>query len=272
VQSGTAAIDVLGRDGKVDRMLALHDEVVDFLHDLWQEPVLHAEVRLAALAIDHVGSALRTLPPGERERMLERVEELHEAAERVWGAGSALPPPSSEGRAWQVRERAEWARARWAAGVPVPRGELLDAWRASVTAFDERGDLHEGARSRLRLAEALVTMGQPSASETVAAALAAARHLGATPLVQALERLQPAPMGGSAKGLLTAREAEVLSLVAEGRSNGEIGRALFISTKTASVHVSNILAKLGAGSRGEAAALARRAGLLADDRASARAE
>ena len=54
----------------------------------------------------------------------------------------------------------------------------------------------------------------------------------------------------------------MLALVAEGRSNGEIGRALFISTKTASVHVSNILAKLGVASRGEAVAVARSAGLL----------
>ena len=64
------------------------------------------------------------------------------------------------------------------------------------------------------------------------------------------------PLGG-----LTARELEVLELLAAGRSNGEVGSALFISTKTASVHVSNILAKLGVSSRGEAAALARRAGL-----------
>ena len=56
----------------------------------------------------------------------------------------------------------------------------------------------------------------------------------------------------------------MLALVAEGRSNGEIGRALFISTKTASVHVSNILAKLGAASRGEAVALARASGVLDD--------
>jgi DNA-binding NarL/FixJ family response regulator len=62
---------------------------------------------------------------------------------------------------------------------------------------------------------------------------------------------------GEVEGL-TPREAEVLGLLAEGRSNGEIGRALFISTKTASVHVSNILAKLGVTSRGEAAALAYR--------------
>jgi DNA-binding NarL/FixJ family response regulator len=50
--------------------------------------------------------------------------------------------------------------------------------------------------------------------------------------------------------------------VAEGRTNGEIGRQLFISTKTVSVHVSNILGKLGASGRTEAAAIARRDGLL----------
>ena len=62
--------------------------------------------------------------------------------------------------------------------------------------------------------------------------------------------------------MLTPREAEVLALVAEGASNREVGQRLFISTKTASVHVSNILAKLGAHSRTEAVSLARRRGLL----------
>ncbi|WP_131739943.1 response regulator transcription factor, partial [Actinomadura roseirufa] len=57
---------------------------------------------------------------------------------------------------------------------------------------------------------------------------------------------------------LTPREAEVLRLVAEGRSNREIAAALFISVKTASVHVSNILGKLGVSGRGEAAATAHR--------------
>ena len=61
---------------------------------------------------------------------------------------------------------------------------------------------------------------------------------------------------------LTPREREILALVAAGRSNGEIGQQLFISAKTVSVHVSNVMAKLGASSRTEAAALARQAGLL----------
>jgi DNA-binding NarL/FixJ family response regulator len=58
----------------------------------------------------------------------------------------------------------------------------------------------------------------------------------------------------------TAREREVLALIADGRTNRQIAQELFIAEKTASVHVSNILGKLGAASRGEAAALAHRAG------------
>jgi DNA-binding CsgD family transcriptional regulator len=60
---------------------------------------------------------------------------------------------------------------------------------------------------------------------------------------------------------LTSREADVLRLVAAGRTNRQIAQALFISTKTASAHVSNVLAKLGVANRGEAAAAARRLGL-----------
>jgi DNA-binding NarL/FixJ family response regulator len=60
---------------------------------------------------------------------------------------------------------------------------------------------------------------------------------------------------------LSPREAEVLALVAVGRSNGEIARELFISPKTASVHVTHILEKLGVSNRTEAAMVAARAGL-----------
>jgi DNA-binding CsgD family transcriptional regulator len=63
---------------------------------------------------------------------------------------------------------------------------------------------------------------------------------------------------------LTPREAEVLALVAIGRTNRQIGEELFISEKTASVHVSRILAKLGVAGRGEAAAVAHRLGLAAE--------
>jgi DNA-binding NarL/FixJ family response regulator len=68
---------------------------------------------------------------------------------------------------------------------------------------------------------------------------------------------------------LTEREMLVLRLLVAGRSNREIGAELFISGKTASVHVSNILRKLGVSTRVQAAALAERAGLMSTSATSA---
>jgi DNA-binding NarL/FixJ family response regulator len=63
---------------------------------------------------------------------------------------------------------------------------------------------------------------------------------------------------------LSSRELEVLALVADGRSNGEIAEALFITRKTASAHVTHILDKLGVSNRVEAAMVAARMGLFDD--------
>ena len=84
--------------------------------------------------------------------------------------------------------------------------------------------------------------------------------------VDALARRARLDLGGgpAAASVLTPREQEVMRLVAQGLTNRQIGRRLFISEKTASVHVSNVLAKLGAGGRTEAVAIAHRRGLLAD--------
>jgi DNA-binding NarL/FixJ family response regulator len=82
--------------------------------------------------------------------------------------------------------------------------------------------------------------------------------LGSKPL---LDEVGGVETGGGASSL-TSREREVLALLAEGRTNRQLARELYISEKTVSVHVSNILAKLGVRSRTEAAAVARRDGLL----------
>jgi DNA-binding CsgD family transcriptional regulator len=84
------------------------------------------------------------------------------------------------------------------------------------------------------------------------------RRLGEQVETTAAPEVLPSPAASLG---LTRREVEGLVLVAEGRINRQIGQALFITPKTASVHVSRILAKLGAAGRGEAAAIAHRLGL-----------
>jgi DNA-binding NarL/FixJ family response regulator len=127
------------------------------------------------------------------------------------------------------------------------------------------GNVYEIARVRARCAEVLRATGDAAGARVMAdLARESARALGAAPLLAELTTLgsRAQPGGHADHATLTPRETEILALVAEGRTNGEIGKQLFISTKTVSVHVSNILGKLEASSRTEAAAIARRHGLL----------
>ncbi|MDT0275812.1 helix-turn-helix transcriptional regulator [Blastococcus goldschmidtiae] len=166
-----------------------------------------------------------------------------------------------EAHAWLARIAAETARVR---GEVAP-----ELWRAAVDAFGF-GHVYEEARSRLRLAEALLATGdRAGAAAEAALAHEVAVRLGAAPLRTALEglirrgRLEVAGVRTVEVGaVLTPRETEVLRLLAAGRTNRQIGAELYISEKTASVHVSNILAKLGANGRTEAVAIAAARGLL----------
>ncbi|WP_326819583.1 helix-turn-helix transcriptional regulator [Streptosporangium sp. NBC_01756] len=127
---------------------------------------------------------------------------------------------------------------------------LLHAGRAAAGAGDR-----DGAAVRLRTAHplAVALSAQPLITEIESLA----RRVGA-PLEQ-----EPSPESSPVLvPMLTPREQEVLRLVAQGRSNRDIATELFISAKTASVHVSNILGKLGVSTRGEAAAAAHRLALI----------
>jgi DNA-binding CsgD family transcriptional regulator len=180
-----------------------------------------------------------------------------------------------EGRAYRAMTAAEQARA---VGTDDP-----ETWSAVAAAWRAAQEPYPLAYALLRLAEAqLAADDRQAATAAVREAHATAERLGAEPLAaeaaalarrarlslvpsageggQVEQESGPAEVDGLAQFGLTDREREVLALIAVGRSNREIAEALFISVKTASVHVSNILAKMEVGSRVEAAALAYRLG------------
>ncbi|REE96347.1 helix-turn-helix transcriptional regulator [Thermomonospora umbrina] len=143
------------------------------------------------------------------------------------------------------------------------------AWDASAAAWERIAQPYPQARCLTHAAEAAVLTGDRDPAATLlhhAAALA--ERLRARPLAEHIETLRRrARLNGAQPPTerpphgLTPRELEVLRLVAQGRTNRDIAETLFISAKTASVHVSNILTKLKVASRGEAAATAHRLGL-----------
>jgi DNA-binding CsgD family transcriptional regulator len=149
-----------------------------------------------------------------------------------------------------------------------------ERWAAAASAFERTAMRPARAYAMWREAEA--TLASSRARVAVAPLLrsvhALAVDMGAEPLGSAIEDLAerarvplevPSAPAVDAFGL-TARERDVLELIAAGRTNRQIAETLFITEKTAGAHVSAILGKLGAGGRTEAAAIARRVGLVAE--------
>ncbi|GAA3552662.1 helix-turn-helix transcriptional regulator [Microlunatus spumicola] len=266
VQSAAAAIDLHGDAGDLDGALAVHDAVVRAMTALWRTPAFQGRIRLTGLLLGQLAPLVAGLVPERRAALLDLGDRLAAEAEDATEMGRHRVP-GPEGRAWLARVRAERLRLGWLSSRPADADELRIAWSSSVEAFAAYGHVFETARSQARLAVALRATGQEAEAAAAAdAALAVARSLGARPLLDEVRpligRTAASGAGGPGGDVLTPREAEVLGLVADGASNRDVGLRLFISTKTASVHVSNILAKLGARSRTEAVSIARRRGLL----------
>jgi DNA-binding CsgD family transcriptional regulator len=161
---------------------------------------------------------------------------------------------------WVVGELACW---RWRAGQEHSKAEGLP----DPFALEMAGDLTRAAEAWDRLGcpyDAALALAGADDDDALRRALSQFQQLGARPAASiAARRLRergaravprgPRPTTRENPANLTARELEVLGLVAEGRRNREIAQQLFLSQKTVDHHVSAILAKLGARSRGEAA-------------------
>ncbi|MDW6058962.1 AAA family ATPase [Streptomyces sp. FXJ1.4098] len=261
---GRVAIALAAADGRILDARSLLDaavgEAIPPGHHRYGWPLLYeaaaAEARARALAVAEPG----------RKAAVERIRKAMEGQPEfapLWAAQALMIQAellTTEGRDATVR----WTEA-------VAAAEQLEAPPLLATA-------------RLRLAHALIAQGgdgsRAAAGELLRQAEAVARELGAAPLETEITTLAgrariplrqadgetaPPPTPAAALGL-TARERDVLRLVAAGRSNRQIAEELFISPKTASVHVSNILTKLGASGRGEAAAIAHRLGAFEEPR------
>jgi DNA-binding NarL/FixJ family response regulator len=188
-----------------------------------------------------------------------RARVLLERARRTAPRAAAVSPEAS---GWAAVAESEHTRVE---GTPSP-----ERWQHSVEIWEQLKRPYLAAYCRWRLAEALLAAGASRIDAALPAREAhhVARRLGATTLVHELEQLarrarldlagvNPSSLPDDRDALgLTAREHEVLQLLARGYTNREIASELTISVKTASTHVSHILRKLDVTSRLEAAEIA----------------
>ena len=252
----------------------LHGE--DGLERLEDGPPDPSLAWLASLVLRAQVDALQRLPPrdrtGRRAVLEARVAGIEEAIDRVSGG---LRDAFRGGRSRALMRLLDLERVRLRGPHdPASWSELAADWRALDRPYPF-------AYARYREAEAVLATGgsRADAAGLLREAGIVADELGAEPLatlvrdLAARARLARKPAGqpgvdpSLGQGLghhITPREAEVLHLVVGGWTNQQIADALFITRKTASVHVSNLLSKLGVAHRGEAAALAVRLGLVTE--------
>ncbi len=233
------------------------------------------------IALAHVSlAALRHAADGRAESMAERAATL---MGRLRTAAAGLPAEGPLQRAYRLTFAAQVTTASFVHAEIVPAAEAPEP-SAVRAAWDEAAKDWEALRQPYELAIALTFAAEAelagpagltgrdreAAGGRLRRAAPLAAQLGARPLADTITSLarragvtldaktpaRPGRLG------LTDRELEVLRLVAAGRTNRDIAADLFISAKTASVHVSNIMAKLGAANRAQAAAIAQSQGLF----------
>jgi DNA-binding CsgD family transcriptional regulator len=238
------------------RILDTHDVAAGNPRYVW--PLLTAAVSACAATAGQPASAGDEALRADSAALADR---LRVVAEKLTAFGRAQ-------RAHQLTYQA--------ADLLITGTEQVSAWDEATAAWAAVSEPYPLAGTLLQAAEAALAAGhREAAAERLRRAAPIAAELGAIPLGEAISTLArrariwlgdgtPAdePSQRDQAGGLTERELEVLRLVAAGRSNREIAAELFISPKTASVHVSNILGKLAVGTRTEAASRAHALRLL----------
>jgi DNA-binding CsgD family transcriptional regulator/tetratricopeptide (TPR) repeat protein len=265
---GVQRSELLRRRGDLEGAGAAVDEAIDRIEYCSEDIVRIAALAVAGLAVEGDAGELardrrdETAAAAVRTRADALLERARLAAESGWVVEAAQ----------LATAEAEYARATGAGPASL--------WATAAERWDGIGRPYPAAYARWREAEALMAArDRDGAVRAATAALASARRLGSVWLAEEVESLaararlqlgEGAPQAAAAAGShepedpfgLTARERDVLALVAGGATNREIGERLHMAEKTASVHVSRILAKLNVRSRTEAAAVAHRQGLV----------
>jgi DNA-binding CsgD family transcriptional regulator len=217
----------------------------------------------------------RRSPADEEEALIAGGALLAAIRRRHADVVATRPAVAHLSEAWLLLGEAEALRLHrrpdpkaWAAcaeawdGLRQPYPAAYARWRETEARLAARGDRALAATALRAASETAQRLhAQPLEREIAALATRARLSLASADGPEALEAAA-APTDPAAGFSLTAREREVLALLALGRTNRQIAEELFISGNTAGVHVSNILGKLGVGGRGEAAALAYRLGLV----------
>ena len=223
----------------------------------------------AAAAADQTMPYLRAgVAAGGRTRLFAEAETLYGALRYVRLAGRLDDPTSPD--VATVRQLRDLARAQvpmlpladvaHAALATADGADRAERWRSAAAVFDgAEGPVYWRLDTRLRLAEN--TADRAEAVSLLDLAEQEARQIGSAPQLDEIDMLRRRVGALPAPAELTPREVEVALLVTDGLTNRQIGERLLISSKTAGVHVSNILAKTGLATRYDVAAWARAHGL-----------
>jgi ATP/maltotriose-dependent transcriptional regulator MalT len=259
------------REGDLDGAQTAVDEALDRLEFCTEDVMRLARVTAVGVAVE-ADRAQRANDLGDEAELDAARARGEELVERVRATAIDGGPVEA---AWAAMADAEDTRMRGDSD-PALWGKAAEAWDALDRPY-------LAARARFHQAEAYVVADERTkAAESLCAVLECTDRLGADWLAGEARALasrarlrletepEPAavPDSGDAAAEdpfgLTPRERQVLARIAQGATNREIGQDLFMAEKTASVHVSRILAKLDVRSRTEAAAVAHRLGLAND--------